>query len=304
MVQQWALSIPLLRRIVEQSLCVHIAAEVLPGPVRITAEGHLADDNYQSLLDAIAPALILDDCPSITIDLTAVTHVEPSSLQRVEHYISTHQNEKKSPTLKIVGLNVDAGSPKRSQDRVSDELDPADVTTVREVLSPIGPTVLASHPLGQAAHEISVWGEPVVVMDVSDQPLGVITEDDLDSVALDDAATLVALDDTAEFDNTAHWRKIPCSRLVEVPQHVLYVDDPIERVLAQYEQDQVHPLLVFDGQNAVGIIHPTSVYEWCAEHDPSTLTKLLDQPVAEGVLGDTTPSSTKFLVSSRKEDVQ
>src|SRR5690625_2776375 len=55
----------LLRRIVEQSLCVHIAAEVLPGPVRITAEGHLTDDNYQSLLDAIAPALILDDCPSI-----------------------------------------------------------------------------------------------------------------------------------------------------------------------------------------------------------------------------------------------
>src|SRR5690625_4958885 len=93
MVQQWALSIPFLRRIVEQSLCVHIAAEVLPGPVRITAEGHLTDDNYQSLLDAIAPALILDDCPSITIDLTAVTHVEPSSLQRVEHYISTQDRK-------------------------------------------------------------------------------------------------------------------------------------------------------------------------------------------------------------------
>lgn len=278
----------------EQSLCVHIAAEVLPGPVRITAEGHLTDDNYQSLLDAIAPALILDDCPSITIDLTAVTHVEPSSLQRLEHYISTHQNEKKSPTLKIVGLNVDAGSPKRSQDRVSDELDPVSNATVREVLSPIGPTVLASHPLGQAAHEISVWGEPVVVMDVSDQPLGVITEDDLDSVALDDAATLVALDDTAEFDNAAHWRKIPCSRLVEVPQQVLRADDPIARVLAQYQQDEAHPLLVFDGQNAIGIVHPRSVYEWCAEHDPGTPTTLIDQPVVEGVPADATPSSTKF----------
>lgn len=278
----------------EQSLCVHIAAEVLPGPVRITAEGHLTDDNYQSLLDAIAPALILDDCPSITIDLTAVTHVEPSSLQRVEHYISTHQNEKKSPTLKIVGLNVDAGSPKRSQDRVSDELDPVSNATVREVLSPIGPTVLASHPLGQAAHEISVWGEPVVVMDVSDQPLGVITEDDLDSIALDDAATLVALDDTAEFDNAAHWRKIPCSRLVEAPQHVLRADDPIELVLAHYQQHEVYPLLVFDGQHAVGIVHPGSVYEWCAEHDPGTPTTLIDQPVVEGVPADATPSSTKF----------
>src|SRR5690625_1310665 len=294
MVQQWALSIPLLRRIVEQSLCVHIAAEVLPGPVRITAEGHLTDDNYQSLLDAIAPALILDDCPSITIDLTAVTHVEPSSLQRAEHYISTHQNEKKSPTLKIVGLDIDARLPKRSQSHASDELDPADVTTVREVLSPIGPTVLASHPLGQAAHEISVWGEPVVVMDVSDQPLGVITEDDLDSVALDDAATLVALDDTAEFDNTAHWRKIPCSRLVEVPQHVLRADDPIERVLALYRQDEAHPLLVFDGQIAIGIVHPRSVCEWCAENDPDRLTQLVDQTVAEDVPADATPSSTKF----------
>ena len=278
----------------EQSLCVHIAAEVLPGPVRITAEGHLTDDNYQSLLDAIAPALILDDCPSITIDLTAVTHVEPSSLQRLEHYISTHQNEKKSPTLKIVGLNVHAGSPKRSQDRVSDELDPVSNATVREVLSPIGPTVLASHPLGQAAHEISVWGEPVVVMDVSDQPLGVITEDDLDSVALDDAATLVALDDTAEFDNAAQWRKIPCSRLVEAPQHVLRAYDPIELVLAHYQQHEVYPLLVFDGQHAVGIVHPGSVYEWCAEHDPGTPTTLIDQPVVEGVPADVTPSSTKF----------
>ena len=278
----------------EQSLCVHIAAEVLPGPVRITAEGHLTDDNYQSLLDAIAPALILDDCPSITIDLTAVTHVEPSSLQRVEHYISTHQNEKKSPTLKIVGLNVDAGSPKRSQDRVSDELDPVSNATVREVLSPIGPTVLASQSLGQAAHEISVWGEPVVVMDVLDQPLGVITEDDLDSIALDDAATLVALDDTAEFGNTTDWRKIPCSRLVEAPQHVLRADDPIELVLAHYQQHEVYPLLVFDGQHAVGIVHPGSVYEWCAEHDPGTPTTLIDQPVVEGVPADATPSSTKF----------
>ena len=288
----------------EQSLCVHVAAEVLPGPIRITAEGHLTAANYQSLLNAIAPALILEDCPSITIDLTAVTHVESGGLQRLEDYISTSRNEKKSPTLKIVGLNVGAASSNRSQHHVSHEFDPVGDTAVRELMSPIGPTVLASHPLGQAAHEISVWGEPVVVMDVSDKPVGVITEDDLDSVALDDAATLVALDDTAEFDNATDWRKIPCSRLVEVPQQVLYVDDPIERVLAQYEQDQVHPLLVFDGQNAVGIIHPTSVYEWCAEHDPSTLTKLLDQPVAEGVLGDTTPSSTKFLVSSRKEDVQ
>jgi hypothetical protein len=279
---------------VEQSLCVHIAAEVLPGPIRITAEGHLTGDNYQALLDAVAPALILDDCPSITIDLTAVTHVEPSGLQRLEDYISTYQNEKKSPILKIVGLNVDAGSPKRSQDRVSDEIAPVDNTTVREVLSPIGPTVLASHSLGQAAHEISVWGEPVVVMDVSDQPLGVITEDDLDSIALDDAATLVALDDTAEFGNTTDWRKMPCSRLVEAPQHVLRAEDPIERVLAHYQQHEVYPLLVFDGQHAVGIVHPGSVYEWCAEHDPGALDTLLDQPVAEGVPPVATPSSTKF----------
>ena len=278
----------------EQSLCVHVAAEVLPGPIRITAEGHLTADNYQSLLDAIAPALVLDDCPSITIDLTAVTHVEHGGLQRLEHYISTYRHEKKSPTLKIVGLHLDAGSPKRSQHHVSDKLDPVGDTTVRELMSPIGPTVLASHSLGQAAHEIGVWGEPVVVMDVSDQPLGVITEDDLDSVALDGAATLVALDDTTDFDNAANWRKIPCSRLVEVPQQVLRADDPIECVLAQYQQDEAHPLLVFDGQNAIGIVHPRSVYEWCAENDPDRLTQLIDQPAAEGVPADATPSSTKF----------
>lgn len=260
----------------EQSLRVHVAAEVLPGPVLVTAEGRLTTNTYQRLFDVIAPALTLDGCPNITIELAAVTHSDHDVFHHLERYLSPHMNGRKAPGVTIQGVLSQKTTPDGAPHLVRNTQPAAPERTVGDVMSSVGPTVLASQMLGHAAHEIAVWAEPAVVIDASNQPLGIITEVDLQNIATDAGDA---------------WRNTPCGRLVRTQQPHLQVTDSLEAALMHFQQDPDRPMLVLDGSEAAGILHPHTMFQWCAEHDVSD--SRTEHPGDEGVLADAAPRSTK-----------
>lgn len=267
----------------EHALKVHVEADVLPGPLRITAEGHLTADTCQSLLEILEPAQTLQVCPNITIDLTEVTHIEHSGLQRLEQYVLQQANGE-LPEIHLVGLPASQVMPTH-ENLHGKHVDPAQATTVRELMSPIGPTVLQSQMLEHAAHEIAVWGEPVVVMDASDKPLGIITEADLD---------------TAASNAAEDWRTIPCGQLTESSELFLSADDPLESVLQNYQQGRIRPFIVLNGREPSGVLHPTSVFQWCAEHYPAVLSTLSDRAV-DNISVAAAPEQTQVLAQPQEK---
>ena len=274
----------------EHALKVHVEADILPGPLRITAEGHLTADTCQSLLEILEPALTLQGCPNITIDLTEVTHLEHGGLQRLEQYGSQQQANGKLPKIHLIGVFASQVAPANTtQENLHGKLlGPAQGATVREMTSPIGPRVLPSQMLEHAAHEIAVWSEPVVVMDASGKPLGIITEADLD---------------TAASNAAENWRTIPCGQLTESSELFLSADDPLESVLQNYQQGQIRPLVVLNGHEPVGVLHPTTVFQWCAEHYPAVLSTLSDRAV-QIISIAAAPEQIKVLAKPQEEGVQ
>lgn len=86
----------------EHTLSVHMEADVLPGPVLVTAKGSLTAETCPSLFDVLDPALPLEGCPRVTIDLLDVTHLETGGIQRLERYVSQYQAETALPAISII----------------------------------------------------------------------------------------------------------------------------------------------------------------------------------------------------------
>lgn len=86
----------------EHSLQVDIKAEVLPGPIRVTAEGCLTESNVESLLDVLDQAIALEGCPSINIDLLGLGHVGHAEVRLLQSAISVKRTIPGAPMISIV----------------------------------------------------------------------------------------------------------------------------------------------------------------------------------------------------------
>ncbi|NWN87825.1 MAG: hypothetical protein HLX51_04685 [Micrococcaceae bacterium] len=86
----------------EHTLSVHMEADVLPGPVLVKAKGSLTAETCPSLFDILDPALALSGCPSVTVDLLEVAHLETGGVQRLERYVSHYQAETALPAISII----------------------------------------------------------------------------------------------------------------------------------------------------------------------------------------------------------
>ncbi|GFZ99862.1 CBS domain-containing protein [Nesterenkonia alkaliphila] len=132
-------------------------------------------------------------------------------------------------------------------------------TKLRELIHPVGHRISHTHGLESAARMLSETGaDYIVITNMSDRAVGVVTDRDLDNLKESDPE---------------RWSFRRCASAVKT-QPRLTVDDTVEDVLKVFDQQEVRPLLVHEGREVAGILRPTEVFQWCAEHRPSALDHL------------------------------
>ncbi|MCH8566555.1 hypothetical protein LTH96_12605 [Nesterenkonia sp. LB17] len=130
---------------------------------------------------------------------------------------------------------------------------------VSDLMSPVESVVSVTASLSDAAALVRGLDAAALVVGLSHQPLGLITEAVLAEVAL---------------EHPAQWEKKRCAALIGVAPGPLSPEDPIEEVLARYRISGAQPLLVLDGDYAVGIIYPDPVFSWCLTQPSSVFDAL------------------------------
>lgn len=98
-----------------------------------------------------------------------------------------------------------------------------------------------------------------MVLNLSSRPVGLITEADIDHLAQQEPAT---------------WERKRCACLMRSSPVHLQLGDSLEDIIACYQSGHMRPLLVFDATEAVGIVYPSTVFQWCASHYPAGLEAL------------------------------
>lgn len=135
-------------------------------------------------------------------------------------------------------------------------------TQVRELIQPLGLTVCQTQGLGLAAERLSETGvDHVVITTMSEQPLGLLTERDIEKF---------------KQLHPAKWSSKRCACAVKERPRV-HVNDSLDRVIEILGDDEIRPLLVYDGHALLGVIRPTEVFQWSAEHRPRAFDRLAAQ---------------------------
>ncbi|MGJ9372496.1 CBS domain-containing protein [Nesterenkonia sp. CF4.4] len=119
-------------------------------------------------------------------------------------------------------------------------------TRVGDLMSAIESVVSVTAPLRDAAELVHRLDAAALVIGLSHQPLGLITE--------------AALTDVAR-SHPGQWEKKRCAALIGAAPGPLSPSDPIQDVLACYRRSGAQPLLVLDEDEAVGIIYPDPVFD-------------------------------------------
>lgn len=144
-------------------------------------------------------------------------------------------------------------------EKLAEPADEALKTKVQDLVSPVGSSLLATQPLQEAARRIAADGRPVAVLNLSAQPIGVITEADLDLI---------------REQKPGEWMTRRCASLIPTSRRWVRLKACVEHLLGFYQRETICPLLALDGSRAVGVIYPSTVYHWCAAHYPAALDTL------------------------------
>ena len=132
-------------------------------------------------------------------------------------------------------------------------------TTVRQLLHPLGRSLCETLPLDSAEQMLRESGSGyVVITNMSDQPLGVITDRDVREVQL------------ARPKKRASPR---CASAVQV-HPALHAGVVIDEVIELFSHQEIRPLLVTEDHEVIGVLRPTEVFQWAAEHRPEALELL------------------------------
>lgn len=127
-----------------------------------------------------------------------------------------------------------------------------DSRTVRvgTLMSGIGPVVSVTAPLRDVAAMVQGPDAAALVIGLSEQPLGLVTESALADVAA---------------RHPQQWQKKRCAALIGLMPGPgpLAPADPIEEALDRYRCFGAQPLLVLEEDRAVGILYPDPVFSWC-----------------------------------------
>lgn len=119
-------------------------------------------------------------------------------------------------------------------------------TRIGDLLRPLGCSVSETQSLEAAQQALArTQSEMVIVRDLHDRPVGVLTREDLKTIK------------AAHPETWAHKR---CASTVTHMPAQLSPADPIQECVTYYQAHGVRPVVVFAGQEPVGVVHPTEVF--------------------------------------------
>ena len=131
---------------------------------------------------------------------------------------------------------------------------------IGELMSALGPTLVKAQPISHAEKLMAEQNRDfLTVTDRSGRAVGFITQADVSQ---------------AQLGHLPDWSTAPCSAVVEIVSQRLGTEDHIESAVQMLTYHGVRPLLVYENGRPVGVLEPTSVFQWCAEHRPEALDEL------------------------------
>ncbi len=102
----------------------------------------------------------------------------------------------------------------------------------------------------------------VIIRDLRDRPLGILTREDLRAF---------------KASHPHEWARRRCAAIVTQMPALLDAEDPVEACVSYYRDHGVRPVVIFAGQEPVGVLHPTDVFQWCAQRDGAVVEELADR---------------------------
>ncbi|TLP72938.1 CBS domain-containing protein [Nesterenkonia sphaerica] len=116
---------------------------------------------------------------------------------------------------------------------------------VSDLMSPVTSVVSVTHSLAEAAQLVSGEDQAVLVLGLSNQPRGLITEADIAQVV-------------AQFPET--WTKKRCACMILEEFESVRPDHTVDDVVELYRAGGARPFVVLQDDEAIGILYPTSVF--------------------------------------------
>lgn len=188
---------------------------------------------------------------SLCVDLSGLDYYEPAAGQALELYISQHNAAGGDPEITVEPwpLGPAAAGERVGSEAEADRVAPV-AAVVADLMSPLTASIGITQPLREAANLLSETDEGLVVNSLSFEPVGFLPAEHLRAV-MDGA------------DPT--WQKKLCSSLMQTSEHRIRPEHAVEGIIHQYRDDGAQTMLVFNGETAVGLLHPETVYQWCRE---------------------------------------
>lgn len=133
---------------------------------------------------------------------------------------------------------------------------------LRDAVRPLRPQILATDDVGIALKQLQETGvDYLVVADAAGSPIGLITHADFDHLSW----------------NPEDSPPAPCADLIETPIQSLHPEDSFDGAVSMLQASGVRPLLVRDEGEPIGVLEPTTVFQWCAQHRPKVLEELAER---------------------------
>ena len=137
---------------------------------------------------------------------------------------------------------------------------PAETTAVRTALVPVSVQIRASEGVEAALSQLQNPGVPyVAVTEHDDTPVGVLTAEDIEQL---------------RHKYPDYWSAMRCGNAIVAPARFLEADEPFDTAVELLRDEGVRPLLVLEGEKMAGVLEPTVVFQWCAEHRPDAVEAL------------------------------
>lgn len=86
----------------DSHLQMSLTAEVLPGPLTLRTHGSLTVENMADLLAGLRSAIALKGCPTVTLDLRKLEHIDPDAWRQVTVLLAHHASHTQTPTIDLL----------------------------------------------------------------------------------------------------------------------------------------------------------------------------------------------------------
>ncbi|NDK32197.1 CBS domain-containing protein [Nesterenkonia haasae] len=131
---------------------------------------------------------------------------------------------------------------------------------LRESVVPVQGHIVASESMESALKHLDAAGvDYLVLTDPVEGPRGVVSRSDIEQL---------------QRKYPDYWSDMRCGNAIVASDRFLTANDSFDEAVGIMQQEGTRPLLVLEEDTVYGVLEPTAVLRWCAEHRPEALQEL------------------------------